>query len=405
MTVFAYSGRDQNGDAIKGALDAANAKAAAHQLLAGGIHPISIKAKKIEADEEGISISFGRKVKAEELIILTRQLYSLSKAGVPLNKCIRGLAMTLKNPVLVDVLFEIEKNLNSGLTLSASMSRHVDIFPRLYVSMVLVGENSGRLEEAFKELIDHLELEQETARRISGAFRYPMFVGIALSIAIVILNIFVIPVFADIFQQFGAQLPLMTRMLIASSNFFVDYWQPLLVILVIGIFLFKNWLAKESGRLKWDAFKLKIPVVGSILLRAILARFCRTFAMMMASGVPLIQSVELCSSAVGNAAIGERILGMRRSIERGESLLQAIGNSDMFTPLVMQMVAVGEQTGQVDEMLNEVADFYNREVDYEIKNLSANLEPILIVMMSVLVGILAVGIFLPMWEMFSVVQK
>ena len=405
MTVFAYSGRDQNGDAIKGALDAANAQAAAHQLLAGGIHPISIKAKKPEVDEEGISFSFGRKVKAEELIILTRQLYSLSKAGVPLNKCIRGLAMTLKNPVLVDVLFEIEKNLNSGLTLSASMSRHVDIFPRLYVSMVLVGENSGRLEEAFKELIDHLELEQETARRISGAFRYPMFVGIALSIAIVILNIFVIPVFADIFQQFGAQLPLMTRMLIASSNFFVDYWQPLLVMLIVGIFLFKNWLAKESGRLKWDGLKLKIPVIGSILLRAILARFCRTFAMMMASGVPLIQSVELCSSAVGNAAIGERILGMRRSIERGESLLQAIGNSDMFTPLVMQMVAVGEQTGQVDEMLNEVADFYNREVDYEIKNLSANLEPILIVMMAVLVGILAVGIFLPMWEMFSVVQK
>ena len=405
MTVFAYSGRDQNGDAIKGALDAANAQAAAHQLLAGGIHPISIKAKKPEVDEEGISFSFGRKVKAEELIILTRQLYSLSKAGVPLNKCIRGLAMTLKNPMLVDVLFEIEKNLNSGLTLSASMSRHVDIFPRLYVSMVLVGENSGRLEEAFKELIDHLELEQETARRISGAFRYPMFVGIALSIAIVILNIFVIPVFADIFQQFGAQLPLMTRMLIASSNFFVDYWQPLLVMLIVGIFLFKNWLAKESGRLKWDGLKLKIPVIGSILLRAILARFCRTFAMMMASGVPLIQSVELCSSAVGNAAIGERILGMRRSIERGESLLQAIGNSDMFTPLVMQMVAVGEQTGQVDEMLNEVADFYNREVDYEIKNLSANLEPILIVMMAVLVGILAVGIFLPMWEMFSVVQK
>jgi len=405
MTVFAYSGRDQNGDAIKGALDAANAQAAAHQLLAGGIHPISINAQKTEVDEEGISFSFGRKVKAEELIILTRQLYSLSKAGVPLNKCIRGLAMTLKNPVLVDVLFEIEKNLNSGLTLSASMSRHVDIFPRLYVSMVLVGENSGRLEEAFKELIDHLELEQETARRISGAFRYPMFVAIALSIAIVILNIFVIPVFADIFQQFGAQLPLMTRILIASSNFFVDYWSPLLVMLVVGIFVFRSWLAKESGRLKWDGLKLKVPVIGSILLRAILARFCRTFAMMMASGVPLIQSVELCSSAVGNAAIGDRILGMRRGIERGESLLQAIGNSDMFTPLVMQMVAVGEQTGQVDEMLNEVADFYNREVDYEIKNLSANLEPILIVMMAILVGILAVGIFLPMWEMFSVVQQ
>lgn len=405
MAVFAYSGRNQNGESVSGALDAANAQAAAHQLLSGGIHPVSIEAKKAEVDEEGIGLSFGRKVKAEELIILTRQMYSLTKSGVPLNKCIRGLAMTLKNPVLVKVLFEIEKNLNSGMTLSASMGRHIEIFPRLYVSMILVGENSGRLEEAFKELIDHLELEQETARRISGAFRYPMFVAIALMIAIVVLNIFVIPVFGDIFEQFGAELPLMTRILIGTSNFFVDYWQPLLVIFIVAVASFYHWIGKEQGRLKWDTFKLKIPVVGSIMLRAVLARFCRTFAMMMASGVPLIQSVELCSSAVGNAAIAKRILGMRIGIERGESLLQAIGNSDMFTPLVMQMVAVGEQTGQVDEMLNEVADFYNREVDYEIKNLSANLEPILIVMMSVLVGILAVGIFLPMWEMFSVVQK
>ena len=405
MAVFAYNGRNQSGAPVSGAVDAVNAESAAHQLLSGGIHPISIKAQKADSDEEGISFSFGRKVKAEELIILTRQLYSLTKAGVPLNKCIRGLAMTLKNPALVKVLYEIEKNLNSGMTLSTSMSRHIEIFPRLYVSMVLVGENSGRLEDAFKQLIEHLELEQETARRIGGAFRYPMFVAIALSIAIVILNIFVIPVFADIFSQFGAELPLMTRILIATSNFFVSYWQILLFIIIVAVVSFYQWIDKEEGRIKWDAFKLWIPLVGSITKRAVLARFCRTFAMMLSSGVPLIQAVELCSAAVGNAAVGERIRGMRRSIERGESLLQAIGNSDMFTPLVMQMVSVGEQTGQVDEMLNEVADFYNREVDYEIKNLSANMEPILIVMMSVLVGILAIGIFLPMWEMFSVVQK
>ena len=405
MAVFAYNGKNQGGAAVSGAVDAANAEAAAHQLLSGGIYPISITAQKADSDEEGIGFSFGRKVKAEELIILTRQLYSLTKAGVPLNKCVRGLALTLKNPALVKVLYEIEKNLNSGVTLSTAMSRHVEIFPRLYVSMVLVGENSGRLEDAFKELIDHLELEQETARRISGAFRYPMFVGIALFIAIVILNIFVIPVFADIFKQFGAELPLMTKILVATSNFFVAYWQLLLAAAVFAGFTFHSWTNTEQGLIKWDAFKLRIPVVGSIMQRAVLARFCRTFAMMMSSGVPLIQAVELCSSAVGNAAVGERIRGMRRSIERGESLLQAIGNSDMFTPLVMQMVSVGEQTGNVDEMLNEVADFYNREVDYEIKNLSSNLEPILIVMMSVLVGILAVGIFLPMWEMFSVVQK
>ena len=404
MPIFAYSGRTANGESVSGALDAATVEAAAQQLLSGGIHPVAINAQKADADEEGISFSFGRKVKADELIILTRQLYSLTKAGVPLNRCIRGPALTLRNKYLVDVLYDVEKNLNSGVTLSTAMSRHVEVFPRLYISMVLVGENSGRLEQAFKELIDHLELEQETARRISGAFRYPMFVAIALTIAIVVLNIFVIPVFASLFEQFGAELPLMTKLLIGSSNFFVEYWAPLFLLGVIAGVAFYQWISTEEGRLKWDGFKLRIPLVGSIMLRATLARFCRTFAMMMASGVPLIQAVELCSGAVGNAAVGDKVRGMRRGIERGESLLQAIGNSDMFTPLVMQMVSVGEQTGQVDEMLDEVADFYNREVDYEIKNLSSNMEPILIVMMAGLVGILAMGIFLPMWEMFSVVQ-
>ncbi|MBT8139223.1 MAG: type II secretion system F family protein [Gammaproteobacteria bacterium] len=404
MAVFSYAGRNQNGDEVSGALDAASAEVAAHQLLAGGIYPTAIKQNKAESDEEGISFSIGRKVKADELIILTRQLYSLTKAGVPLNKSMHGLATTLKNNYLVKVLRDVEKNLNSGVTLSSAMSRHVEVFPRLYVSMVMVGENSGRLDEAFKELIDHLELEQETARRIGGAFRYPMFVFIALCIAIVILNLFVIPVFADLFTQFGAELPLMTKILLATSNFFINYWGLLLVISMGSLAAFLSWINKDKGRIKWDAFKLRIPLVGSIILRAVLARFCRTFAMMMSAGVPLLQGVELCSTTVGNAAIGERIKGMRKGIERGESLLQAIGNSEMFTPLVMQMVAVGEQTGQVDEMLNEVADFYNREVDYEIKNLSANMEPILIVMMAILVGILALGIFLPMWDMFGVVQ-
>lgn len=404
MAVFAYNGRNQNGESVDGAVDASSAEAAAQQLISGGIYPISINAQKSDADEEGIGFSFGRKVSADELIMLTRQLYSLSKAGVPLNKAIRGLSLTLKNPHFVTVLTDIERNLNSGVTLSSSMARHIDIFPRLYVSLIVVGENSGRLDEAFKQLVEHLELEQETSRQISGAFRYPMFVMIALTIAIIVLNIFVIPIFADLFDQFNAELPLATRVLIGTSDFFVNYWYWL-VLLAVGLaFAFHQWTATEEGLIKWDGLKLKVPVVGGIMTRAVLARFCRTFAMMMSSGVPLIQAVELCSSAVGNAAVGERIRNMRRGIERGESLLASIGNSELFTPLVMQMVAVGEETGNVDEMLNEVADFYNREVDYEIKNLSSSIEPILIVIMSVLVGILAIGIFLPMWDMFGSAQ-
>ena len=404
MTIFTYSGRDKGGHPVSGALDAGSMEAAAQQLLAGGIYPIAIDRKKDEVDEEGIKFSFGKKVSADELILLTRQLYSLTKAGVPLNKAIRSLSQTLKNKYLMNVLSEIEKNLNNGITLSASMSRHVEIFPRLYVSMILVGENSGRLEEAFKQLVDHLELEKETARRIGGAFRYPMFVAIALAIAIVVLNIWVIPVFAEMFEQFGADLPLMTKMLIGTSNFFVEYWTFLLLAFVVAAVVFFRWKESEAGRLKFDTFKLKVIVVGAITQKAVLARFCRTFAMMMKSGVPLLKSIELCSTAVGNAAVGEKIRGMKKGVERGEGLYQAIGNSDLFTPLVLQMVSVGEQTGNVDEMLNEVADFYDREVDYEISTLSERIEPILIVIMTLLVGVLAMGIFLPMWEMFSVVQ-
>ncbi len=404
MTAFDYSGRNANGQVVTGTLDASSDELAAQQLILGGIHPTKIEKRGGVESEDAISFSFGPKIKPDELIILTRQLYSLAKAGVPLNQSIRGLALTLKNKAMVSVLNDLEKNLNSGVTLSTAMSKHDDVFPRLYISMVLVGENSGKLEQALKELIGHLELEQDTARRVGGAMRYPMFVFIAISVAMVVLNIFVIPVFAELFEQFGAELPLMTKVLIGTSNFFVKYWVYIGLLTVGCSFAFINWIGKDAGRIKWDGFKLRIPVVGSIILRAVLAKFCSTFAMMLAAGVPLIQAVELCSSAVGNAAVGEKIRGMRRSIERGESLLQALGNSDMFTPVLMQMVAVGEQTGQVDEMLAEVADFYNREVDYEIKNLSANIEPIIIVMMACLVGVLALGIFLPMWDMFGVVQ-
>lgn len=404
MAVFSYLGRNQSGESVSGAVDAVTEENAAQQLLTGGIYPVSIKLKKADVDEEGISFSFGRKVKVDELIMLTRQLYSLTKAGVPINQVFRSLSLTLKNQYLIDVLVDLEKNLNNGVTLSTAMSRHIDVFPRLYVSIILVGENSGKLDQAFKQLVDHLSLEQETSRRVKGAFRYPMFVLIALVAAIVVLNIWVIPVFAELFEQFGAELPLVTKILIGTSNFFVNYGFILFGLVVVASISFYLWVNKEEGRLKWDAITLKFPIIGEISQKAVLSRFCRTFAMMMASGVPLIQAVELCSNAVGNAAVGERIRNMRRSIERGESLLQSIGNSELFTPLVMQMVSVGEQTGKVDEMLIEVADFYDREVEYDISIMSARIEPILIVIMASIVGLLAMGIFLPMWDMFSVVQ-
>jgi MSHA biogenesis protein MshG len=261
------------------------------------------------------------------------------------------------------------------------------------------------LDLAFQQLSSYLELEKDTRRRITAAVRYPMFVLIAISIAIVILNIFVIPVFADMFAKFGADLPWATKILIVTSRFFVEQWHFILIFTIVVIFGIRHYVRTPVGELQWDRMRLRLPLVGSILERATLARFGRSFALMLSSGVPLIQALELSSQAVGNTYMGMMIRNMRESIQRGESLLRSASSSNMFTPLVLQMIQVGEETGQVDEMLNEVAAFYEQEVDYDLKNLSSYIEPILIAFIAGLVMILALGIFLPMWDMMNVMQR
>jgi MSHA biogenesis protein MshG len=237
------------------------------------------------------------------------------------------------------------------------------------------------------------------------AVRYPIFVLVAIAVAITVLNIFVIPVFADLFTRFGADLPWATRVLIASSNLFVHYWGLMLLALVLAVFGLRYYLSTGSGALQWDRYKLRVPLIGNILERAMLARFSRSFAMMLTAGVPLINALQLCAQAVGNRYLGQQISGMREGIQRGESLLRTAKASGMFTPLVLQMIQVGEETGQVDELLNEVGLFYEEEVDYDLKNLSSYIEPILITAIAGIVMILALGIFLPMWDMFSVMKR
>jgi MSHA biogenesis protein MshG len=290
------------------------------------------------------------------------------------------------------------------MNLSKALSQHKDVFDDMFINIISVGENSGKLEMAFKQMNAYLELEKDTRRRIGTATRYPMFVMVAIAIAVVVLNYFVIPVFADLFTKFNAELPWATRVLIGSSAFFRDHWLLILVIVIVSIFSIRYYINTTEGRIFWDRLKLKVPIIGSILSRATLARFSRSFALMLNSGVPLINALELSSQSVGNAYVGGNIRSMRTGIQRGESLLRSAIQSKMFTPLVLQMIQVGEETGQVDEMLVEVAEFYEQEVDYDLKNLSSYIEPILITFIAGLVMILALGIFLPMWDMMSVMQ-
>lgn len=403
MAQFSYRGRDQSGELVSGSVDATSSESVAGQLMDNGITPIAIEQSK-EPVKFAMPQLWQRKISLEELIIFTRQMHSLTRAGVVMNRAFRGLSQSVNNDRLREILADIERSLNSGISLSVSMRRHEDVFNNLYVSIIQVGENSGRLDSAFKQLVQYLELEKDTRRRVSSAVRYPIFVFSAIAIAVVVLNIYVIPVFAELFAKFNSELPLPTRILIATSSFFVNYWPWLLAFLITAIFALRYYLQTPEGELRWDRRKIRLPLIGGILERATLARFGRSFALMLKSGVPLMQALDLCAQAVGNSYLAQKVRGMREGVQRGESLLRTAANSEMFTPLVLQMIQVGEETGQVDDMLEEVALFYEEEVDYDLKNLSSYIEPILIVCIAGLVMMLALGIFLPMWDMMSVMQ-
>lgn len=407
MALFRYEARDSSGKKIEGALEAPSRDGVASQLLANGAIPITITETLAAAEnplQKKLDELLAPKIELDDLMMFSRQMASLMRAGVVINKAARGLAQSTRNPTLQKMLFDIERTLNTGQTLTNSLSRHRDVFDDLYISMVSVGENTGRIDLVFSQLASYLGREKETRRSITGALRYPMFVMLAISIAMVILNIFVIPVFADMFRKFSADLPWPTKVLIATSDFFVNYWYVVLFVLVAAIVAWRRFIVTEKGELWWGQKKLRIPVVGSVLERAMLSRFARTFSLMTRAGVPLIQALELCARAVGNAYLAAKVRQMRVGVERGESLLRISSASGMFTPLVLQMIAVGEDTGQLDELLDEVADFYDAEVEFELKSMAARIEPLLIVAMTGLVAMLAMGIFLPLWDMMKVMQ-
>ncbi|WOX52897.1 MSHA fimbrial biogenesis protein MshG [Aeromonas sp. CD] len=404
MSSFAYKGRDSQGNAVSGVVDAATEMAAAEQLMRRGVMPTELKAGKAKAAALDWSLLLERGVRLDELVVFSRQMYALTRAGIPILRAIAGLEESAHSKPLKRALHALGEDLGNGRPLSSSMQAHPRVFSSLFVAIIHVGENTGQLEEAFLQLANYFELELETRKRIKTAMRYPSFVLIAIGIAMVILNIMVIPVFAGMFAKFGVELPLATRILLATSHFFVHYWWVMLGVLLAMVFGWRRWVSTVKGKLTWHRWQLKLPIVGTIIERSLLARFARSFSMMLKAGVPLNTALSLVADAVDNAWMAGRIRDMRAGIERGESLLRTAGSSGLFTPLVMQMIAVGEETGQVDDLLHEAAEYYEREVDYDLKSLTARIEPILIGIVAVMVLILALGIFTPMWDMMRAVR-
>jgi MSHA biogenesis protein MshG len=294
---------------------------------------------------------------------------------------------------------DLRESLDSGRELSTAMRRHPKIFSHFYVSMVQVGEMTVMLDQTFMRLYDHLQFEKDMRERIKSAVRYPMFVVIAMGIALVIVNIFVIPAFAKVFEGFHTELPLMTKALLAFSNFMVFAWPMLLASLIGAVVAFRSWVKTVDGRYKWDRYKFELPIAGPIIKKATLARFARSLALSFKSGIPIVQALNTVGMVVDNEYMRSKVEQMRDGVERGESILRTAHATGVFNPTVMQMIAVGEETGDMDGLMFEVAGMYEREVEYDIKNLSSQIEPIMIVALGGMVLVLALGIFLPMWDL------
>ena len=407
MPIFDYKGRNKQGDLMAGKIDSMNIQSVAGWLMSVGITPIIIKpqAEPTRLPKWIRALQSSTIVSDVEVLLFTKQMGTMVRAGVPMMQALAGIQKSTSRERFADVIQVLRNDLDKGLELSGAMARHPKYFSEYYVSMVRLGEGTGRLDEAFQRMFAQLEFEKHMKQKIKGALRYPTFVFTAIAIAIAVLSLWVIPVFAKVYAGMKVELPFLTRLLLAVSDFAVNYWWAVLAIAVLAIFGFRAYVSTTRGRYRWDKAKLKFPVFGTIIIKATIARFAFTFASATRSGMPLVSAFSLVSRVVENAFYEERILLMRDGVERGDSILRVATSAGIFSPLELQMMAVGEDTGNMDEMVEQVAKMYQEEVDYEVGRLSESIEPILLAAMGVLVTVLMLGIFLPLWDLGSAVKK
>jgi len=401
MPTFEFQGRDSSGKSVNGRRLAANADSISLTLSKEGIIPVTIKLVQEEASTWKAIYDFfqGGRITTDEKGIFARQMYTLCKTGVPVSLAIKRLAETARSARMTEALNGLAEALESGLDLSTAMAKYPQIFTPVMVSMIRVGQSSGRLDEAFLRLAQYIELEGSAVKRMASATRYPTLILITMVIAVVVVNSFVIPTFAKVFENAHIPLPGLTVVLIDISNFTTQYWLPLSVLFaaIVGGGIY--YLKTPQGRFQWDTWVLKIPVIGTILQRIILLRFTQIFAIVTNAGVPLLEGLTLVAQALHNSHAQAEVLSMKEAILRGKSLTQSAETVDFFTPLEIQMLAVSEETGDLSGMLQQMSTFYEREVDYDLKRFNDYVEPALIVVLSLVILMLAFAVYLPIWDM------
>ncbi|NKE72721.1 type II secretion system F family protein [Candidatus Manganitrophus noduliformans] len=401
MPTFRYKARDKYGALFMGTFETHGKEAVAGHLDSLGYIPVAI-----EEEKPGISLTellpqFER-ISSEDLIIFSRQLATLIGAGIPFMASFNALEEQTENPKLKKVIGQVQKEVEGGSTFADALAKHPKVFSQMYVSMVKAGETGGVLDEVLNRLAMLAEHDAETRARIKAATRYPKIVLIALVVAFVILVSFVIPKFSALYANYNVALPLPTQLMIGLNNIVHRHGLLILAAAIGSFWGFRKYINTPQGRLWWDGFKLKLPVFGPIFTKTALSRFARVFGTLTRSGLPILQTLEIVSETVGNVVIGRVVDNIRDSARQGRGIVQPMKVSKVFPPIVIQMVAVGEESGKMEEMMMKVSEYYDRDVEYAIKNLSSSLEPLLLAVIGVVVVFLALAIFMPWWNLINV---
>jgi len=408
MSVYEYTALDEKGRERKGFVDAMGVAAARQKLREEGVYPIEINqaADKKDAALSGVlGINFWQRVSTKDVSIFTRQLSTLLGAGIPLVPSLSVLIAQTKNQLLKQTLAQIREQVNEGKSLTQGMLNFPRIFPPFYVNMIRAGESSGTINLVLERLADFSENQQALMSKIRSALAYPIIMLFIGSAVIFLLMTFVVPKITGIFTDMHQTLPLITVVLIGISNFLKSFWWLILILLAAAIAAFKYMTTgTEAGKRLWDTAKLKIPVWGQVNLKIAIARFCRTLATLLQSGVPLLSSMEIVRNVVNNILIGEAISKASKDVEEGKGLSGPLTQSGLFPPLVTEMVAVGEQSGTLEKMLNRVATAYETESQSDIMVMTSLLEPLMILVMGLLVGFIVISILLPIFEMNQLVK-
>ena len=406
---FSYKAIQKDGDLsipVNGFIEASDAGEAAAMLIAKNLVPLEIEeTSQTQPGSEKKSRIAEKKADPLDAMVFSQQMGILLKSGVPITRALAGIVESAANEQFKKAVAGILANLEAGKPLSICLSKHPGYFSDYYISMIKIGEMTGKLDDIFLKLHDHLDFQRIMKAQVKSATRYPAIVISAMAVAILIINFFVIPTFAKVYAGFKAELPIFTKILIGTSNFMVNNWFWCLAAIVASVFAFKQWTSAEAGRLAFDRMKLRFPIAGKIIHKATMARFCRSLALAMEAGVPIGSSLAMVAESSDNEFIRQKLMGIKTQIERGEGLYRSCQQTGAFTSLALQMILVGEESGNLDAMLNNVAELYQSQVEYELKTLGSQIEPILILFLGALVVVLALGVFLPVWNLSEAAFK